>query len=655
MPMVFMDTRRAEAVNRNLKLKFHGRVLDQLGFQTYQSRPASLAELVANAWDADATRVEITLPPGTGPESEIVVEDNGCGMTFEECQDKYLNIGYDRRGGNPEATTPGKRPVMGRKGIGKLAGFGIARKVVVETVSKETGEATRFEMDMDKIGAGEYVGGEKSIRATVTGPSRGMRGKHGTRVTLKNMSYKRNISATALPASLARRFLVHRTKGFSIRVNGRPIPKTDVLDDVEFEFPRDYEHVPDGTERGRDGWGEDALPNGKKVKWRVCFAKTPIPDEDLRGVAVFANGKMVQNPFFFRLARGASGLHGQAYMFGQVQADFVDRLGTDTTSTERQRVHWELEETEPLLEWGRAKVKGLLRAWSDMRGRQKRDLLDRKVKGFKARLDRLPESESRTVRQVLIKIGGIASMEQDKYQEVAELVLSSWENGRLKGLWESLARDDDMSEGDLLKILTETDILTALNVAEAIKTKLYAIESLQSRIKRRALEESVRDHLAANPWIIGPRWDTFAVEKRVTTVIRKQAKKAGLSGVKERFDLALSSGNQLLILEMMRPGKRLDWDHVDRCVRYVQMISTALETDERFESYHGYIIADQIDKSPALQGHLRKLRDRGITVRRWSDLLDEAKTVWGEYLHILAERGKGDPRLARLVADGGGG
>lgn len=642
-------------MQRTLKLKFHGRVLDQLGFQTYQSRPASLAELVANAWDADATSVEITLPSSAGPASEIVVEDDGCGMTFEECQEKYLNIGYDRRNGNPKATTPGKRQVMGRKGIGKLAGFGIARKVVVETVSKETGESTRFELDMNRLGKGEYVGGEKPIEATVTGPSKKMRGSHGTKVTLKDMSYKRNISAAALPASLARRFLVHRmTTGFSIKVNGKPIPKIDGLDDVEFEFPRDYESVPAGTKMGRDGWGVDALPGEKKVKWRVYFARKPIPDDDLRGVAVFANGKMVQNPFFFRLTQGMGGQHGQAYMFGQVQADFVDQLGVDTTSTERQRVHWELEETEPLLEWGRAKVKGLLRTWSDARGRQKRDLLDKKVRGFKARLDRLPNTERETVKQVLIKIGGIASMEEDRYREVAELVLSSWENGRLKGLWKSLASDDDMDEGDLLKILTETDILTALNVAEAIKTKLYAIESLQSRIKRRALEESVRDHLAANPWIIGPKWDTFAVEKRVTTVIRMQAKKAGLAKDKGRLDVALSSGDQLLVLELMRPEKRMDWDHAERCVKYVKMIRTALKTDERFKSYHGFIIADRIDEEPALQDYLVDLQDQGITVRRWSDLLDDAKAEWGEYLHILAERGKGDPRLAKLVADDAG-
>ena len=250
-------------MEKRLVLKFHGRMLDQLGFQTYQSRPASLAELVANAWDADAKHVKITLPDGAGPDSEIVVEDDGCGMTFAECQDWYLNMGYDRRRGNPGARTSGGRPVMGRKGVGKLAGFGIARNVAVETISAATGESTAFEMDMRRLGSGEYVDAEAPIRATVTGPDEGMRRRHGTRVVLRDMAYKRNISATAFPRSLARRFLVHRmSDDFRITVNGEPIPETDGLEDVEFEFPRDYgDKEAGGAEDG--GWGVACCPTAK--------------------------------------------------------------------------------------------------------------------------------------------------------------------------------------------------------------------------------------------------------------------------------------------------------------------------------------------------------------------------------------------------------
>jgi len=107
-----------------LYLDFHGRFIDALGIQMYQKPTAAIAELIANAWDADAKSVDITLPTQLGPGAEIVVADTGIGMTLKECQEHYLKVGRNRRHGGSE-TTPAGRPVLGRKGIGKFAGFGI--------------------------------------------------------------------------------------------------------------------------------------------------------------------------------------------------------------------------------------------------------------------------------------------------------------------------------------------------------------------------------------------------------------------------------------------------------------------------------------------------------------------------------------------------
>ena len=210
------------------------------------------------------------------------------------------------------------------------------------------------------------------------------------------------------------------------------------------------------------------------------------------------------------------------------------------------------------------------------------------------------------------------------------------------------------AEGGLLKTLEDADMLAALSAAEAAKARLRAIESLQVRIKRRSLEEPVRRHLVASPWIIGPMWDAFAAEKGAAATIKRQAKKSGLSGVEGRAGHALSSGNQLLILEIMGPNRRLDRDHANLCVKYVQMVRTALKTDGRFKSHHCYIIADRIGGDPALEYHLQEMQNSGIVAKRWPDLLDEARTAWGDYLSTLAERGRGDPRLARRVADDAG-
>ena len=61
-----------------------------------------------------------------------MIRDNGIGMDFDECQKLYLVVGRNRRGDATDEQTAGGRPVLGRKGIGKFAGFGIASLVTVE-------------------------------------------------------------------------------------------------------------------------------------------------------------------------------------------------------------------------------------------------------------------------------------------------------------------------------------------------------------------------------------------------------------------------------------------------------------------------------------------------------------------------------------------
>ena len=644
-------------MDKTLQLKFHGKILDQLGFQTYQSPVASLSELVANAWDADAKTVDITLPDNNEPSAKITIKDDGKGMTFEECQERYLNVGYDRRNGNPLAKTLGGRNTMGRKGIGKLAGFGIAKKIQIKTTSSNTGERTTFEMDIDELRSDEYVKEGGDIHASTTGPDESLKKKHGTEIVLEGLSLRRAISKSSFPKSLSRRFLVHQTSDdFEIRVNEIPIVKTEDLSKVEFTFPRDYkkDEIPDGLTI-EDGWGVEKLSNGKEIKWKFFFNKDTINDEELQGITIFANGKLVQRPFFFNLSGGLGGQAGQSYMFGQIVADFVDQLSVDPISTERQRINWELSETAPLLDWGQKRVKQLLVKWHDARGEKKRKMLEEKISDFAKRLDNLGKHEKRTVTKVLTKLGGISSVTQNQYEDLADSIITSWEGGRLRELWTEIANADELSESDLLSILMETEVVSALNVAEAIKAKLYAISELKARIKEKDLENAVRDHLARNPWMISPKWDTFKVERKVVSLIKEQAKQSGLLSdtYEGRVDLVLSSGSQLLVLEFMRPGLTLDWDHISRCKRYINYIRQKIDTQTEFEftSVSGYIIADKVDQDSAVREEIKDLKQHDVVVNDWKGLLDSAKSSWNEYLHILVKRGKGDSRLQNLLDD----
>jgi DNA mismatch repair ATPase MutL len=75
-------------------LRFGGRLVEQLGAQLYPRVTASVAELVSNAWDADAAKVWITIPfdEDWKREGAIEVLDDGNGMTREQASGHYLIV-----------------------------------------------------------------------------------------------------------------------------------------------------------------------------------------------------------------------------------------------------------------------------------------------------------------------------------------------------------------------------------------------------------------------------------------------------------------------------------------------------------------------------------------------------------------------------------
>lgn len=119
------------------KINIDKKVLRLLGAQLYGDTPSIISELVQNAYDADATAVWITI--NTTTPNSIVVADNGIGMTPDEVNDRFLNIGQDRRTAYP--LSPSGRKVLGRKGIGKLAVFSLAK--VIDVFSKKMDRSQR--------------------------------------------------------------------------------------------------------------------------------------------------------------------------------------------------------------------------------------------------------------------------------------------------------------------------------------------------------------------------------------------------------------------------------------------------------------------------------------------------------------------------------
>lgn len=642
-----------------LKIRFHGRIIDHLGIQMYQSPVAAIAELVANAWDADSPEVRITLPDNLDAAAALQIEDDGSGMTFKECEERYLNVGYNRRIEDDASETPEGRPLLGRKGIGKFAGFGIAERIKVSTVSEETGEKTVFELNIHDLRSESYVaeGGEIAVEEYLP-PDENRRQDHGTSIVLKHLTLGRRPSPGQFRRSMSRRFLLLQwAEDFRVEVNGQPIPQDEDLARVEFMFPRDFteDEIPAGLTL-EDGWGVESLPNGKRVRWRVFFFKDTIDEEELQGIAIFSKVKLAQRPFFFNLSGGLSGQHGQAYMAGQVLANYVDQLKDDIIATERQRINWERPEAIPLEKWGQSLVKRLLGIWRDRRGEERRRRIEGRLADFVPRLERLEAHERRTVEQALKKLGGIETLSDSQFDDLGGAMLTAWEQGRLHGLIDDIAHSPDLTTDRLLELLVEAEVLVALNVAEVIRTKLEALRGLRRLVQAGELENAVRDYLAEKPYLLHPRWETFKREVSLQHVLDEAAGEVGLSTGddavdRKRIDLALRSNEHLLVVEFMRPGATADWDHLSRVRRYILIVRDRVEalTELEITRVTGLFVADRLEQRTDVAQEVRELRKTDIFAYDWQTLLEESARNWREFLAIVGERAPADQRLAKLV------
>ncbi len=109
-------------------------VLDHLGRNLYRSFITVIGEAISNSWDAGAENVWITI---NREENYFVIRDDGIGMSKEDFQGKFLNIGYSKRKDSNIQQLKG-RHFIGGKGIGKLALLSCAKKISIITKTSET-------------------------------------------------------------------------------------------------------------------------------------------------------------------------------------------------------------------------------------------------------------------------------------------------------------------------------------------------------------------------------------------------------------------------------------------------------------------------------------------------------------------------------------
>lgn len=311
---------------KQLKMTFQPTVIEHLGVKMYSHTVPAIAELIANAYDAGAKVAEVLLYDKH--EHKIIIRDDGIGMTFDEINEFYLRIGRNRREEN-QISCP-NRKATGKKGLGKLALFGLGNKIEISTV--RNGEQVTFILNYEDIkkSKGDYEPEFNIQEADFSVPS-------GTTITLTELTKKQGYPLNNYVEHLARLF-DFPDPSFIIKMSlndeePRIIDSKLKYSFVTSQFEWDYAAFiqTDSLTEKAEKYSNSGLISGK-------FITTEKPLKNgLKGITLFANGRMVNEPEFFRSSESS---HFYSYLTGWLNVDFIDDDNEDLISTDRRSLDW---------------------------------------------------------------------------------------------------------------------------------------------------------------------------------------------------------------------------------------------------------------------------------------------------------------------------
>lgn len=386
-------------------MSFDPHTIEHLGIKMYSVLPNAIAELVANAYDAEAQNVHIKLYDKNG-NKKILVIDDGVGMSFDEINNKFLRIGRKRRNDDNGMSPNGLRKVTGRKGLGKLAFFGIGDTIKIQTF--KDGQCVDFTLNWQELTNTRDSAYKPQFKISTCDKR-----QHGTIIELCDLKRKSDFDKEGLAISLSKLFnLFDNTFKVDISYND---DEALLIDDK-----LKYNNIP--TEISWD------IPNSDinneylykhNVIGKIIASEKPLKP-GLRGITLFAHGRLVNAPEFFGVGESS---HGYSYLTGWLDVDFIDEQEEDVISTDRQSLSWDLPITSELQVNLRQLVSAIERDWRNKRKAKRKERISNKVNiNIQDWYDKLPNNVQPNIESIVNTVVEHSELSNEKQNEVVSLL-----------------------------------------------------------------------------------------------------------------------------------------------------------------------------------------------------------------------------------------
>ena len=622
-------------------------VLDHLGINLYSNIAAVLTEAVANAWDADAESVSITVDP----DSEwIQIDDDGVGMSISDINDKYLRVGYRRRDEDPEhgRKTAKDRTVMGRKGLGKLSLFSIADTIEIQ--SARDGQAHGFHMSVDGIREAackkeDYHPDPLSDQEIVV--------TKGTTIVLKGIKRQRlGPGVTALRKRLARRFsVIGETHGFKIVINGQPISTADRGDLPKVQFLWTFEGTGlDPATIGHVLEAESLTPrfDAWESAWRVSgwigTARFPkdLDSEDagnLNGLVVFARGRLFHENVLDKLNDGR--LYTK-YLTGQIEAEFLDADDQpDIATSDRQRVQEDDPRYVQLIALLRLRLNVVEKRWNEWRRKHEVQNAKKTSPKLAEWLEGLPQGFRSSAETLIAKLSALPVDKDEDRKLLYRHGILAFERMKLRGSAEDLAQSIDDVES-LFIILADRDSLEASLFRDIVRSRLEAIKEFQGLVDDDAKEKVLQKYLFDHLWLLDPAWERATGSALMESRLLKEGVLTNDMTEKEklgRVDIAYRTiAGMHMIVELKKAGRKMKLLELqDQGQTYVDKLRKILlqqgETTPNIEVV--FVLGKPVEEEATNPERLKNSMDAispGSRIKHYDSLIHGAQEAYSTYI-----------------------
>ncbi|TQJ55971.1 ATP-binding protein [Streptomyces sp. SLBN-115] len=587
----------------------------------------AVAELVWNALDANATQVDVELRRTSMQAiSDIVVTDNGDGITAERARSSFRDFGTTWKAGRTH-TEGGTRIMHGRNGEGRLFAFALGDRFTWESVAEADGSL-----------AGVRIAGSAD-HATIWQVEETPPARAGTGTTVrievpqgKTLRRLENDDAAAnLTAKLA--FYLRAYPDVIVTFDGERLDPSDIIVgdpiDLRLDLPQDYAQ-------------DDPAPVVTFVEWNQRMSDRKMLICNAEGIALYDHGRewsdsIVSFTPYLRSNRFNTTSVDDLHMLPMTHAGLLD------AAEKAIRDH-------------------LAQRSAEISAEVVRQLKDEGIYPYPERAaSRIQQIESQAF-DVVVTVARHALPDKGAARQLSvDLIQTALESspGDLHKILEKVLSLSDNDRRHLANLLDSTDLSHVIGAATTVTNRLNFIGGLRKLLAddqlRRELREVDQLHpmIAQNLWLFGEDWTIARTEVGLTNVLQAHLDELGddvaletqldaierEDGRSGRVDILLfrsrrdDNSTERIIVELKRPTVQVGKKELDQIKSYARAVIDNPQYRGVNCKWRFYLIT--YDYAPTI---LRDIRQRDkpeglcddqddyeVWVKSWGEILDSAE------------------------------